>query len=122
MINILIPNNNIEERKYAISECFNLLGLECSITIGELPYYQIKWNNFIINIYDYFFSKFPKTRSYLDKCNIPNSIIYGKNQFTVENDIPIIFGNDNIIIQGNTIDCHIDIFASIFYLIKTEAC
>lgn len=118
MINILIPNNNIEERKYAISECFNLLGLECSITIGELPYYQIKWNNFIINIYDYFFSKFPKTRSYLDKCNIPNSIIYGKNQFTVENDIPIIFGNDNIIIQGNTIDCHIDIFASIFFMLS----
>ena len=123
MILMTIPNNNIEERKYIISILLKeFLGLNYKIEIKDIPNYEIilKNGNKLI-IKDHFFNKFPKDLEYLDEKNIPQKVNFAKNDFIVENDIPIIYGNDLVIINSDgyrkILKCDIDIFASSFFML-----
>ena len=119
MIKICIPSNNIEERKYIIEVFFDeFLGLEYELEIKDVKNYEmILSNNSKLIIKDHFFSKFSKNLQYLDKKNIPQKVEFGKNRFTVEKDIPIIYGNNELEINDNQIICGIDIFASSFFML-----
>jgi hypothetical protein len=77
VIQIFIPNNNINERKYIIDIIFNeFLGLNYKIEINnDLKDYEvISPNDKILTIKDTFFNKFPKDLEYLKLENIPNKI------------------------------------------------
>jgi len=119
ILHITIPNNNISEREYLIDTVFtHFLGLEYTIKISDK---ENDWRIFVeqseLIIKDYFFSHFPQELSYLSSLNIPHSIIWGKNDYINEKDIPIIYGNEKIHITKNKIICNIDIFASIFFML-----
>jgi hypothetical protein len=120
MIKILIPNNNIEERKYSIDFAFKtFLGLDYEINVDNIDTYQLELNNhnkLILN--DSFFIKHPKSLEYLDSENIPSQIEFVENKFLAEKDIPLIFGNNEIKANENLIYCGIDIFASIFFMLS----
>lgn len=45
-------------------------------------------------------------------------VLFSVNDFTIENDIPILFGKDYISISDNKIECHIDIFTSSFFMLS----
>jgi hypothetical protein len=120
LIKITIPNNNIEERKYILNIIFNeFLGLNYKIEINEnIKNYEIilKNENKLI-IEDNFFNKFPKDLEYLKLENIPEKVKFSKNDFIVEENLPIIFGEDKIVINEKEIICGIDIFASSFFML-----
>ena len=120
MIKINIPNNFLPERKYIISIIFGeFLGLKYVIDVNNDTnnYDIILENGKKIIIKDLFFFDFKDGLDYLDKKNIPGKIIFLKNQFIVEKDIPVIYGDDELKINENEIICGIDIFASSFFML-----
>ncbi len=121
-IKVKIPANNIEERKYIISVILGeFLGLKHIISIESVKNYELilpNGNKLIVE--DHFFSNFPQNLEYLQKENIPDKARYAEIAFTVEDDIPIIFGNSKIEVytfKHKTVICGIDIFASSFFML-----
>jgi len=120
---IIIPNNNINERDYIVDILLSeFLGLGCELKIKDTQDYQIilrNGNNLIIK--DQFFNNFPKDLEYLNEKNIPEKVEFGKNDFIVEDDIPIIYGNDFVRVKSENgkkvMECGIDIFASSFFML-----
>jgi len=120
MIKITIPNNNVSERKYIIDILLGeYLGLEYCVDINmESMDYRLELsNNKLIIIKDHFFSKFKEAFSYLNIRNIPKNINFSKNNYIVEENIPIIFGNSEMVVSGKIIECGIDLFASSFFML-----
>ena len=58
-----------------------------------------------------------ETLSYLNPSALPESVIFAKNIFTIEDDIPVIFGTDEVQLNENNIVCGIDLFASSFFIL-----
>lgn len=117
-ISIKIPDDNVEERTYAINtlfECF--LHLEISETAAcESENTEISFGNGKIVIEDHFWKHHKKTLSYLDSSCLP-APRYIRNDFCPESDLPVIYGNGDIIITSDTITCGADIFASAFFML-----
>ena len=110
----------MQERKYIIDILFDeFLGLKYNINIkNETKDYEIVLENGKkIIVKDSFFSNFEDGLDYLDKKNIPGKIEFLKNQFIIEKNIPVIFGDDEFKIKENGIICGIDIFASSFFML-----
>jgi len=118
-LKIHIPKNNTAERKYILSIIFNeFLKLDFEII-------EEKRDNYLINLgsgssiifEDAFFNNYPEDLSYLNIRNIPDDIIFSKNQFTTEENIPVIYGTNKIDVFESKIICGIDIFASSFFML-----
>ena len=74
-INVKIPNNNLNERKYILNIIFNeFLGLEYVLKIGSADYEIELENKKVLDIKDTFFNKYPKDLEYLQLENMPNKI------------------------------------------------
>lgn len=118
MIKVSIPNNNIKERSYIISIFFReFLKLEYTLEIGSEDYEISLKNEHKLVIQDHFFSQYPKDLDYLKIENIPRVIDYMINDFIIERDIPVIYGNSTLKRTSNLIICGIDIFASSFFML-----
>jgi peptidoglycan/xylan/chitin deacetylase (PgdA/CDA1 family) len=118
MIQIFVPNNNIEERKYIINIIFSeFLGLNYELKIGSTDYEIILENSKKIVFKDAFFNKYPNKLEYLKFENIPLDVKYTSNNFLVEKDIPIIYGDKSLEVTEASIFCGIDIFASSFFML-----
>ena len=119
MIKVLIPDNNLKERVYVLDILLGeFLGVDYSVEPANTQFYElllINGNKLIIE--DHFFNRFPKKLSYLKQENIPDNVEFVKNQFTVETDIPVLFGNSSPDIQNTSITCGIDLFASSFFML-----
>ena len=98
MLNIKISPKNFQEKSYIISILFEeILGVEYKIeTADNQGNYLISFDNKKLIIEDHFFKNFSDDLSYLSISNVPQKISYGKNSFTSEKDIPIIFGHEKI--------------------------
>ena len=122
MLTIKIPNNNLKERKYVIDIIFmEFLNVKFHQETGGNNYEIILENNHKLIIEDHFFCKHPNNLEYLKIDNLPSKLEYAKNDFTIEEDIPIIFGNKILKIKNSkSIFCGIDIFASIFCISDIE--
>ena len=121
MLNIVIPPNNVEERAYLLKTIFNdflKINYRMDISNKNIKEYRISiQNGKEVIIKDYFFSRYPKTLEYLQKSAIPKDVIYGSNRLFVEENLPILFGSDKIEIGNRKILSHIDIFATIFFML-----
>ena len=117
MTKIFISEKFYEEKIYIIETIFNdFLGIKCEIAISQSSNYLIITDGLKeIEFEDNFFENIDN--SYLNIKYLPKNIIFSKNQFTSENDIPIIYGNDKIVISKNKIFSGIDIFASSFFML-----
>lgn len=120
MLNIFISPKYFEEKSYIISILIDeLLGLEYKLHVDDKEKdYRLTFGESELIIEDHFFKDFDGSLSYLDQKNIPTNLSYGKNEFTPEDDIPIIFGTDKIIIGENKIICGNDIFSGSFFLLS----
>lgn len=120
MIKILMPDDNLEERKYIINIIFNeFLGLKYQIEFNaSVSNWEIHLDNGKqLTILDAFFGQFTEELSYLDLKNITYKVQYLTNQFISEDDIPVIYGDSSISVSENRISCGIDIFASSFFML-----
>jgi peptidoglycan/xylan/chitin deacetylase (PgdA/CDA1 family) len=124
MINIVIPSNNIEERKYLLKTVFNdFLKIEYTIHLSdtEIKEYRIsiQENNDAkeIIIKDYFFSLYPDTLEYLQPSAIPKNVTSASHPLFIEKTLPLLFGKDKIEINQKRVLSHIDIFATIFFML-----
>ena len=118
MIEINIPNKYLPEKKYIIGIIFGeFLGLKYKIEIKNIKDYEIIFNNKRLIIKDSFFYNFEDGLGYLDKKNIPEKIKFLKNNFIIEKDILVIYGDDEFRIKEDAIICGIDIFASSFFML-----
>ena len=121
MLKITIPNNNINERSYILDILFNqFLNINYKIVVsnGDKKDYTIDiGDKKSIIIKDSFFSLYTKELEYLQINAIPKKVIYFEHSLLVEKNIPILFGKDKIEIKENQIISHIDIFATIFFML-----
>ncbi len=119
MLKIKIPNNNIPEREYVIKMLLSdHLGLQYDVLADNSnPHYSLCFVGCELVIHDCFFGAYPDALSYLSADNIPGKVIYTKNEFIPENNIPIIFGSDELIVSDKKIICGIDVFASSFFML-----
>lgn len=88
-----------------------------SCTKNTIINYSISFNDSELTIKDGFFANFKKELSYLNYNSIPLKIHFAVNEFISENNIPIIFGNDELSISERKIFCGLDIFASSFFML-----
>ncbi len=118
-MNVLIPSNFIPERKYILNILLSdFLGLEINIKIYERKDYTILLNNGNkIIVQDSFFSNINEKSGYLYEKHLPSELLFSKNIFTSEENIPIIYGNKTLEITENEVICGIDIFASSFFML-----
>ncbi len=120
MLKITIPGNNIPERKFIIDTLIGeFLGLSYMISSdNSFQSYSIGINENVLEISDCFFGLYPADQSYLKKDALPCKVVFAKNEFTPELDIPIIFGSDEFSISKTRIVCGIDVFASSFFMLS----
>lgn len=119
MITINIPSNNLPERKYIIDILFSeFLGLDHQIKFSDVGDYEIALDGGKkLVVRDHFFSKNNDGLSYLDGVNIPEKAPYLQNRFTVEENIPVLFGDGELAVTEKEITCGIDLFASAFFML-----
>lgn len=120
MIQVIVPNNNISERKYILDIVLSdFLGVQYSITIDNVAE---NWeiclaNGLKLTINDLFFNRHMKDLSYINEINLPENIFFSTNSFAPEPDLPILFGSGEIVSFDDKIICDIDIFASCFFML-----
>lgn len=121
MITIRVPDNFAPERQYIIDMIFSeFLGLQYRIErLATAQHYEIHLGNKkTIFIKDHFFLKFKDGLNYLNSNEIPSKIGFGWNQFCPKAAIPVIYGNDEMTVDKDSIVCGIDIFASSFFMLS----
>ena len=116
---VKISSNNIQERKYIIDILLGeFLGIDYEVIVDSDGWDIVLGNGNKLIIEDHFFGKFSKDLEYLKDENIPKNVEFAKNNFIVEDNIPIIYGNSQFsILNSQLIKCGIDIFASSFFML-----
>ena len=120
MIEVLIPDNNIAERKYIVNLVLGyIFNTEVLInSSADVNDYMIIYNEKKIIVKDHFFSKFLMENEYLNIKNIPTKIDIFNNQKYLNEDVPVIYGYPKINEIENIITCDIDLFASSFFMLS----
>ncbi|MBB6453298.1 hypothetical protein HNQ94_001746 [Salirhabdus euzebyi] len=116
---IFIPNNFQQEREYIVDILLGeFLGIHYEKYFHDQQDYEIVLSNEKkITVKDHFFSLVKSEKGYLQKSMIPKCVLFSKNNFTPEKDIPIIYGTSQMDIEEEKIVCGIDIFASSFFMV-----
>ena len=122
MIRIFIPPNNIPEREYILDIVFNQflkVPYKMIVSPNEITesYIFLSESTRYIIIKDAFFSCYPDPLSYLKDDAIPKNVTYSTSSIYIEKNIPILFGIDKIEIEEEFVISHIDIFATIFFML-----
>lgn len=118
-LKIQIPNNNTNERLYAINSLVEtILGISAEIeTLPNSEYTSIVFDDKKICIKDSFFNRFPQPLSYLAVENLPDPK-YFFVEFSPENNTPILYGDDTFVVDTKYIECGIDLFAGAFFMLS----
>ncbi len=115
---VKIPNNLIPERKYIVDFFLkDSLKLDYEIRYHSRPEYVIEFNNKTIKINDHFFFAYKEPSEYLKIKALPNQVVYAENQLIPLDDMPIIYGTEQIFFYENKIVIDADIFASAYFLL-----
>jgi hypothetical protein len=118
---IKIPGSFLQEREYISKVIFGeFLGIDFLVEINSenIAEYQLTFLQKKIILKDHFFANIPESKTYLNKRYIPKYVCKASNQFMVEEEIPVIYGDGHIEVTENSIDCGIDIFASCFFMLS----
>ena len=119
VLKITCSNDNIPERKYIINTLLSeFLGIYCEISFNvNCKSYELSFEEKIIKFADAFFSNYRDGCSYISYKNLPKNIKFVQSDL-VEKPIPIIYGNDNLIVKKDEIKCGLDIFASSYFMLS----
>lgn len=131
MIKVTCPDNNIPERTYAIDIVFNrLFGLERRDNVDGLSFsqdhvYSIEYSqneeSYIVQnekakliVHDHFWNEHQEPLSYLKEDSLPGKLSF-LHAFGQE--IPIVYGEDLLVQDEDSIVLGLDIFASVFFML-----
>lgn len=121
MLNVRVPEDFYEEIKYTLDVLITeFLGLD--VKYVKSPFQKDilidmgEGNSLILK--NSFFSNFEKNGDYLKSSNIPSEVLTTTNQFTVEDNLPIIYGDNQLLVSEREIICGIDIVASTFFMLS----
>lgn len=119
-IKIRVPDNNQAERSYIVSVLLaDFLGLEYHMEFdNSIDNYVIEFENKTLLIQDAFFGKYRDVHSYLRLENIPQYLQLFYNELLSVDPVPIIYGENNLIMEEDKIFCGLDIFASSFFMLS----
>ncbi|MCD4663716.1 MAG: polysaccharide deacetylase family protein [Bacteroidales bacterium] len=119
MLTVSIPNKFRQEIEYTFDVLLNtFLGVKYILkTHAENDFVVSLSNNNKLIISNDFFSQFNEQNGYLNKRNIPEKPIFVQCKFSIENDVPVIFGDKSIEISQDQIYCGPDIIASSFFML-----
>jgi len=120
MFTIVMPLNNLQERKYILDVVFNQffkISYKCIVSSENIDEYQIYKENKKIVIKDAFFSFFSNDLEYLKLDAVPNNVKYFSHFLLAEDNLPVLFGSEKIEVEENKIVSHIDIFATMFFML-----
>lgn len=120
MIAIKVPLYFLPEIEYVVSVIFGeFLKVDYQLENKPAKDYEIVLDNKrSLVIRNTFFPRFKQDSSYLNKDNIPHKVEFLANKFTAGQDIPVIYGSDEIKVLPGKIICGIDIFASVFFMLS----
>ena len=118
MITCCISSKNLEEKKYILDIILcEFLGLKYNLKVGNFKDYElILENGRKLIVRDSFFSLL-SNENYLKESNIPKNVRFIKNRFLVNENIPVLYGNNELEVSSRKIVCGIDIFASSFFML-----
>ena len=123
MIKVFHPENFLLERKYIVDILLlEFLGLKIEhATSPEINETKILFENgHSLIVKDHFFSIIKDSSTYLSLKNLPKSILWiykKKNDFITEKKLPILYGNDTIVLTKKNIILGADVFASAFFML-----
>lgn len=122
MLTFKLPANNQLERKYSVEILVGeILELPFNIQYHDENFTRIELENGCELIFeDHFFGYYKNNSSYLQAKALPSQICWvhkSQNRFLAEDDLPIIFGNNDLHVNKNEIRCGADIFASSFLML-----
>jgi len=118
-IKITVSDAFIPERSYIIDTLFTeFLGLDYELIIlpGSKDY-CIKTDRGELIVRDHFFERFADESNYICQENIPSFVLVTNNPFLTVEDIPILYGDEEMDITTNRIVCGADLFASAFFML-----
>ncbi len=131
ILKILSPTNNKNEIQWIIKTIFkDFLGIQFDIEFEDRKNFCIFFNNKKLIINADFFIQFSK-KKWLSSETMPNTplrvydlgILRAKKLKYVDSNLPVIFGNSEIRITENQINCEIDIIGSAFFMLsRYEEC
>jgi len=118
-LKIHIPNNFFNERSYVVEQLFSeFLNYSVNIQKHSEEYICIQLENGKkILLYDYFFNLIPASETYLNPKYLPTAY----SDFFIEQlnvSIPVFYGKKLIQFDDQTIHCHIDCIAMVFFLLS----
>jgi hypothetical protein len=130
MLKVTINSSFFLEKEYVLKTLLvDFLGLDITIELDQFynTYNVILPNKNKLIIEDHFFSKIKDEALIYKKLQIPSKVVFGENEFTIEKNIPIIYGNPKIINKRTNenyeITSCIDIISSCFFmLLRWEEC
>lgn len=119
MLKVLCNNKFAHEKEYAFSILFEvLLGLDYSLDFTDIEDYKISFNNNEIIISDAFFCGLSTQEPfYKNLDNIPNTVFKVKTELAPEQNLIGLYGDERIVIGGNSAFIGIDIIAATFYML-----
>lgn len=120
MIKVILPDNFIPERKYIIEVMLQqFLGLEFHMYFDQVQDYTLELRNGNrLIVRDHFFSNYDEAKGYLYIEHLPQKVGFiSNNPFLSENDIPVLYGNDEYKGSKSEITVGIDLFASSFFML-----
>ena len=120
ILKITSPSSFEQEKKYLFEVIFSeFLGLEYELKFSEQTDYVLTFNGSKeLAFSDSFFHNIKDEMTYLHKKNLPKDISFCSNEFLEEENIPILYGDNTLLVSKNSIHCGIDVFASVFFMLS----
>ena len=113
---------NKEEKEYIIDILLKYIGCNYEIIYSsDLSCdYILSFNDKTVIIKDLFFNKYQEPLSYLKYENIPTKVIWFHSVFSTRYDrIPVIYGDNECLVEQDSILCGVEIFASSFFMLTS---
>lgn len=119
-IRLTIPDSFIPERSYIISTLFSeFLGVTYDLTVvpGATDYRIDVGDGCHAIVRDHFFGRFKDDDGYLRTGALPATLRYCRNPWRDDEEIPVIYGDGDMIVTRDRVDCGADLFASAYFML-----
>lgn len=119
MLQVTIPPAFFPERMYLLRTLLgDFLGLDYEVHVEDRPDWLLRLDNGKkLVVQDHFFIRCQEPNGYLRPSLIPQKVNVARLPFLAEEEIPVIYGTEELSVTPERIDCGLDLFASSFFLL-----